>query len=125
MGGHVRFFMSSSPAFTARAVSCRGMGQCFAWQRGTRDCVAEKEYLGGCMCWGKLRQEPQGRAAGNLGERKKKKKIKTEEGGAGRSKTQGQAITHHAVVALLSQCSLEELFGYCALCFSPLCEMQM
>lgn len=100
------------------------------WHRafpGTRACVAvpQSRTMGvrthtQAFCWEKLRQNPQGRAAGDLWKTKQNKikhqpnktKQKTEEGGASHCKKHGQAAAHHAVAALLSQCTLEELFGY-------------
>lgn len=76
---------------------------------GAHVTALQKKYLGGCMCWGKLRQgrSPRAELQAIWEKERKKKQFKTEEGGA--HKSQGQATTHRAVVTLLSQCSLDSL----------------
>lgn len=72
MGGHGRFFMLSSAAFTAQAVSCSGVGQCFAWHRGTRDCVAEK-VSGGLHVLGEAEAGAPGQSCRQFGRKKERK----------------------------------------------------
>lgn len=74
--GYLRFFMSSSPVFKAQAVSPGGGWDGAFPGTWARVAALQSRSVGVCMCtqvfcWGKLREKPQGRAAGDLGKKKK------------------------------------------------------